>query len=42
MDAIVFAVYMPPHDPADGQATFSSWISSSKLILFASNEPTAS
>jgi hypothetical protein len=30
---IVFAVYMPPHAPTDGQAFFSMPMKSSSLIL---------
>jgi hypothetical protein len=40
--AIVFAVYWPPHAPAPGQATFSSAMSSSSLILPAALAPIAS
>ena len=32
-DAIVFAVYMPPHDPGPGRAVFSIAINSSSEIL---------
>src|SRR5579884_1910011 len=41
-DAIVFAVYMPPHDPAPGQATHSSRYSSSAVIWPRAYFPTAS
>ena len=42
IDAIVFAVNMPPHEPAFGHATFSIFSNSSAEIFPASYEPTAS
>src|SRR3712207_3040074 len=42
IDAIVFAVYIPAHDPAKGQATFSRVFNSSKVIFPALYVPTAS
>src|SRR5262252_5725412 len=41
-DDIVFAVYMPPQAPTDGQAFFSTPTKSSSLILPAQYAPTAS
>src|SRR5262249_2116169 len=40
--AIVFAVYIPAHEPAEGQAESSKLFNSSILILPASKAPTAS
>ena len=42
IDAIVFAVNIPPHDPALGHATFSIFSNSSAEIFPASYDPTAS
>ena len=41
-DDIVFAVYMPPHEPDDGQALRSMPSKSSWLMRPAVNSPTAS
>src|SRR5436305_5565880 len=41
-DDMVFAVYIPPHEPARGRARFSSSVSSSSVILPALHLPTAS
>ena len=40
--AMVLAVNCPPHEPADGQATFSRSQSSFSEIFLASYSPTAS
>ena len=42
MDAIVFAVNIPPHEPALGHAVFSISLRSSMLIFPESYAPTAS
>src|SRR5690554_6532974 len=39
---ILFAVYMPEHEPQVGQALFSYSSNSSKVMVFAATEPTAS
>jgi hypothetical protein len=39
---IVFAVYMPPHEPLPGQACRSIWTNSSREMLLALIAPTAS
>ena len=41
-ELIVFAVYMPPHEPVPGMARRSIWQKSSSLIRPALNWPTAS
>ena len=41
-ELIVLAVYMPPHEPLDGQAFFSMPSKSSSLMRPAVNSPTAS
>ncbi len=41
-ELMVLAVYMPPHEPDDGQAFFSTPSKSSWLMRPAVNSPTAS
>ena len=41
-DDMVFAVYMPPHAPCDGQAFFSMPMKSSSEMVPAAWRPTAS
>jgi len=41
-ELIVFAVYMPPHDPVDGHAFFSIPSKSASDMRPAVNSPTAS
>ncbi|MNL03536.1 hypothetical protein D3C87_1240760 [compost metagenome] len=41
-ELMVLAVYMPPHEPVDGQAFFSTPSKSSWLMRPAVNSPTAS
>ena len=41
-ELIVLAVYMPPHEPVDGHAFFSTPLKSSSDMRPAVNSPTAS